>query len=195
MQRRKPENRRKIENAIKRLKRQGYTGRNPLKDERQELFCQEYLVDLNRSKAAVRAGYSEHAKHDIAYELMGNPKILIRIEYLKMERQKKLRFDQESVIKELQKVAFSNILDFVEVTKDGIKFKEDMNFDPVLYDKAGAVQELTSEKGKKTKIGIKLYDKIQALDKLMKHLDLYERARLQIEQEKLELLKIKNNPE
>lgn len=180
-----------LDGKVKRLKRQGYTGARPLANDKQEMFCQEYLVDLNVHRAGLRAGYD-----DAPYRLMQDPKVVIRIEYLKAERQRKLNVEQMMVVDELKRLAFSNILEFVDVDEKSLKFKQGMN-DPThpLFKNGGVIQELTVQDGKTRRIGIKLHDKIQALDKLMRHMDMFEKARLAIEQEKLELLKLKNAPE
>jgi phage terminase small subunit len=40
---------------------------------KQERFIQEYLVDLNGTQAAIRAGYSVHTAASIGWELLRNP--------------------------------------------------------------------------------------------------------------------------
>lgn len=193
---RSEEMKKKIERGVRRLKKQGYTGAHPLKSDKHERFCQEYLISLNQTKAAKAAGYADSVAGKKGSDLMAEPRVVIRIEYLKRKRQERMRLRQMRVVEELERIAFSNILDFCEVTSTGVRFKQEMNdVESELYKKAGVIQELSSEEGRKTKVGIKLYDKIQALDKLMRHLDLYERAKLQIEQEKLELQKMKQAPE
>lgn len=193
---RSEENKKKIEQGIKRLKAQGYTGKCALKNEKHERFCQEYLVTLNQTESAIRAGYSPTCAGKVGSNIMKDPKVLIRIEHLKQKRLEETQIRQTKVIKELEKIAMSNILDFVDVKPDGITFKEELSSpEEELYDKAAVIQEIGSQDGKTHKLSLKLYDKIQALDKLMRHMDLYERARLQIEREKLELMKLKNAPE
>lgn len=127
---------------------------------------------------------------------MYDPEIVLRISYLKRERQRKLQLDQMAVVDELKRLAFSNILDFVEVSEDELTFREGIN-DPnhPLNKNGGVIQELSIQNGRNAKVGVRLHDKIQALDKLMRHMDMFERARLEIEREKLELLKMKQAPE
>lgn len=70
---------------------------------RQQLFCEEYLKDLNAHASAVRAGYS--AKSDAAgSKLMANPMVAERIKELMQERVKRLHLDQDYVVKTLMEV-------------------------------------------------------------------------------------------
>ena len=48
-------------------------------NQKQEQFCQEYLVDLNATQAAIRAGYSKRTAATIGYENMRKPEITERI--------------------------------------------------------------------------------------------------------------------
>jgi phage terminase small subunit len=87
--------------------------RNHPINERQELFCREYLVDHNGTQAAVRAGYSKLSAHSQASYLLRQPKIKRRIEELAAEQHERvtLRADLtlERLINELSKIAFSDI--------------------------------------------------------------------------------------
>lgn len=72
---------------------------------KQELFCQEYLVDLNAAAAARRAGYSESTAKEIGYQNMEKPEIEARIEELVMARSKAVGVNQEFVLAELVTLA------------------------------------------------------------------------------------------
>jgi len=71
---------------------------------KQEFFCQEFLIDLNATKAAIRAGYSEASAGTISNENMQKPAILERIAELKAERSKKLAIDAQWVLQQAVKV-------------------------------------------------------------------------------------------
>lgn len=49
-------------------------------------FCQEYLLDLDATKAVRRAGYTTKYPNRVAYQLMENPAIRLCIDSLKIER-------------------------------------------------------------------------------------------------------------
>lgn len=191
MAEKKSKRQQQLDEEVEELLRQGKTGSKPLEVDRQERYCQEYIIDLSVVDAGVRAGYTGPP-----YRLMYDPEVILRISYLKRERQRKLQLDQMAVVDELKRLAFSNILDYVIVDEDKIEFRDGINDpDHPLNKNGGVIQELNIQSGKNKRLGIKLHDKIQALDKLMRHMDMFERARLEIEREKLELLKLKQAPE
>ena len=68
---------------------------------KQELFCIEYLVDLNGAQAAIRAGYSEKTAKEIASENLTKPNIADRIVELKAERVSRVLVDADYVVKGL----------------------------------------------------------------------------------------------
>ena len=70
----------------------------PLTD-KQELFCQEYLIDLNGTQAAIRAGYSEKTAAVIASENLIKPDIAARLKELMLERTESLEITTEYVLK------------------------------------------------------------------------------------------------
>ena len=65
---------------------------------KQELFCIEYLIDLNATQAAIRAGYSKHTAKDIGCENLAKPNISERIAELFTERTNKTKIDAEYVL-------------------------------------------------------------------------------------------------
>ena len=65
---------------------------------KQELFCIEYLIDLNATQAAVRAGYSKHTAKDIGCENLAKPNISEKIGELFTERANKTKIDAEYVL-------------------------------------------------------------------------------------------------
>ena len=71
---------------------------------KQELFCLEYLIDLNATKAAMRAGYSESSAYSIAGENMKKPEIIEKIAELKAERSKITKIDAQWVLVSAKKV-------------------------------------------------------------------------------------------
>jgi phage terminase small subunit len=70
----------------------------------QEAFCLEYIVDLNGSKAAIRAGYSEKTARQIASQLLTKLNIQDRIAELKEERSKRTKIDADWVLTSAKRV-------------------------------------------------------------------------------------------
>lgn len=75
--------------------------------DKQELFCLEYLRDLNRTQAAIRAGYSPDSAYSIGSENMSKPEIASRVKELMDKRSAEKLVDVyfviESLIENVQK--------------------------------------------------------------------------------------------
>ena len=71
---------------------------------KQQRFCDEYLIDLNATQAAIRAGYSKNAARQIGTENMSKPSIREYIEERMAEKEKSLIADQDEVLKYLTSV-------------------------------------------------------------------------------------------
>lgn len=85
---------------------------------RQERFIEEYLLDLNATRAAIRAGYSPRSAAACGWTLLQKPAIQDGIERAMEERRMRVSVDQDRVIEELAAVAFGNLTDFVRVERD-----------------------------------------------------------------------------
>ncbi|MFN3856552.1 MAG: terminase small subunit [Caulobacter sp.] len=140
-------------------------------------FCEEYLVDLNGTQAAIRAGYSRRTATSIASENLRKPHIADHIATLKAERSERTRITTDRVVQELGLLGFANMADYTTVQEDGsIVF----DFSGLDRDKAAAIGELTVEefmdgKGENARpvrrTRFKLSDKRGALVALLEHLE------------------------
>jgi len=71
---------------------------------KQESFCAEYMIDLNATQAAIRAGYSKNSARQIGSENLSKPAIADRIAELQAERGAKTELDAEWVLKRLKRI-------------------------------------------------------------------------------------------
>lgn len=85
---------------------------------RQQRFVDEYLIDLNGTQAAIRAGYAAGSADVSAAKLLGNARVSRSIAAAKEERAKKTGITQERVLRELELLAFSDHTHY-EVDDDG----------------------------------------------------------------------------
>ena len=69
---------------------------------KQERFCQEYVIDLNATRAAIRAGYSRKTARFIAAENLSKPNIKQAIAELQREFRERLEVTRESVTQQLR---------------------------------------------------------------------------------------------
>lgn len=82
--------------------------------DKQELFCREYLKDLNATQAAIRAEYSEKTAYSIGQENLTKPEIQSRIAELNAERMEKLEVDASYVLKRLVEIDQMDVLDILK---------------------------------------------------------------------------------
>ena len=68
---------------------------------KEQRFCEEYIVDLNATQAAIRAGYSRHSAHVIGWENIRKPEMMERIENAKAERSARVGVDAAWVLTRL----------------------------------------------------------------------------------------------
>lgn len=66
--------------------------------DKQEVFCLEYIIDLNATQAAIRAGYSEKTAQRIGSENLSKPLIQARIAELMQARIEKTKIDAVYVL-------------------------------------------------------------------------------------------------
>lgn len=91
-----------------------------LRTSKQALFCMEYIVDLNGTQAAIRAGYSSRTAKVQASQLLTKLNIQAAVQFLKEERAKKTEVTQEFVVNGL-KATFAKCMQAIPVLdKDGI---------------------------------------------------------------------------
>lgn len=90
--------------------------------EKQKRFCEEYLVDLNATQAALRAGYSEKTAYSIGDENLKKPEIQKYLRELMQERSQRTEVTADTVIRELKQIALA---EDVEISgRDKIKALE-----------------------------------------------------------------------
>lgn len=137
---------------------------------KQERFVEEYMVDLNATQAAIRAGYSKKTAKDIACQNLAKLNIQEAITEKRGKLSENTGITAERVLQEISKIALSDIRSLL----DG-----DGNIRPVADwddDAAAAVSGLdiqSSGAGAVTK-KIKQWDKLAALEKLGRHLNLFD---------------------
>lgn len=149
---------------------------------KQKTFVEEYLIDLNATQAAIRAGYSPDSAADIGYENLRKPEIRARIEKAMAERSKRTGINQDRVLMELARIGFAKITDVID--PDTAKVKENATEDDL-----ACIQSIKIKSGEYgTEREVKLYDKRSALVDIGKHLGMFkENVKLNVEvSEKLE---------
>lgn len=147
-------------------------------NDKQRRFCEEYLIDLNATQAAIRAGYSEASARQIGTENLSKPAVQSYISELQKERAERTQITADRVLREVANIAFSNIADFMHMNADGnVTWKSWDELTPDQTKLVSEVSQTVTESGGTAKINrkIKMYCKDTALYNLMRHLGLYEK--------------------
>lgn len=84
---------------------------------RQQAFCREYLIDLNGTKAAIRAGYSAKTANREAARLLSNVDIQKKISGLMSARSESLDIDAQTVLRALVEMAMMDVADLYDEHK------------------------------------------------------------------------------
>lgn len=134
-------------------------------------FCQEYLIDLNATQAAIRAGYSEDTAYSIGHENLRKPEIKEYLDTLQARAAAAADISQERVLQELKRIAFFDIRQIYAV--DGaLKPVRDLDDDTAAaITSVKSYEERTGEEDVEiigTVREVKMADKLKAIDSLCK---------------------------
>ena len=138
---------------------------------KQKIFVDEYLIDLNATQAAIRAGYSTETAAVIGCENLIKPNIKSSIDKALAERSKRTGVNADRIILELAKIAFVNPTDVINM--DEATVKGDANRDDTAAISSVKVKTIPTEDGNITEREVKTYDKIKALELLGKHMGMF----------------------
>ncbi|MGI4802893.1 MAG: terminase small subunit [Janthinobacterium lividum] len=143
------------------------------------MFVQEYLVDLNATQAAIRAGYAADSASVEGCRLLADAKVAAALAEAMEVRAVRIGISQDRIAAELSKLGFSNMLDYLTIPEDG-----DVSVDltKLTRDQAAALAEVTTEEvttgggdNRQTtkRVKIKLSDKRAALVELGRHVGMF----------------------
>ena len=141
---------------------------------KEERFCQEYVMWLNATKAAVNAGYSEKTARSIGNQILTKLDIKKRIEYLKNNLAETSAISALRISKEHEKIAF---MDSGQIRNGWMTLKD---FESLTDEQKSCIQEITTKQVKRINddgdlildewVKLKLYDKQKSLDSLSRML-------------------------
>lgn len=161
--------------------------------EMRERFCQEYIIDLNATQAAIRAGYSEKTATSQGQRLLTFVEVQDRLAELMRERSERTQITQDMVLEEIALIAFSNVADYAHVVeKQVVKTVKgepvplvDMDGNPLMFKTVEPVltKELTEKQQRALAVikegregfEIKTHNKLEALKLLGVHLGMWNK--------------------
>ncbi len=171
---------------------------------KQRLFVDEYLLDLNATQAAIRAGYSTRRATEIGYQLLQRPEVAQAIQAAMAERSKRTEVEADYVIRRLREIDEMDVLDILE---DDGSFRSIRDWPRAWRQFLSGIEiaELFEGRGDDRRIAgvlrkVKWPDKLRNLELLSRHVGT-ESAALDLELKRLDVakkraeLKLLENPE
>lgn len=171
---------------------------------KQRLFVDEYLIDLNATQAAIRAGYSIRRATEIGYQLLQRPEVAQAIQAAMAERSKRTEVEADYVIRRLREIDEMDVLDILE---DDGSFRSIRDWPKAWRQFLSGIEiaELFEGRGDDRRIAgvlrkVKWPDKLRNLELLSRHVGT-ESAALDLELKRLDVakkraeLKLLENPE
>jgi len=135
-------------------------------------FIEEYLVDLNATQAAIRAGYSPESAYSIGDENLKKPVIKNAIDKALAERSRRTGINQDRILLELAKIAFLNPIDVIDM--DEATIRGDANREDTAAIASVKVKTIPTPDGNIVEREVKTYDKLKALEQIGRHLGMWK---------------------
>ncbi|HEV2546316.1 MAG TPA: terminase small subunit [Stellaceae bacterium] len=136
---------------------------------KQRRFVIEYLIDMNATQAALRAGYSKKNPKPIAWELLHKrPAVAEAISKELAAREKRILISGDRVLQQLARIAFADVRELAQAGDDGVDVT---SLKTLSDDLAAAIVEL-SVNGKTVRLKL---SRIEALKALARHLGLFDK--------------------
>lgn len=139
--------------------------------EKQKIFADEYLIDLNATRA-YKVAYPSVKKDETAAQagsrMLRNVKVAAYIQERMEERQKRTEITQDRVLEELAAIAFAKATDYAEIKGECVRIKDTDTLDEQ------QIRAIAGIKEGKFGIELKLNDKEKALELLGRHLGMFK---------------------
>ena len=135
---------------------------------KQQRFVEEYLIDLNATQAAIRAGYSENTAKEIGCENLTKPNIQKAIEEAKKARSEETKIDASYVLKRLVEIDQMDVLDIMD---DQMNLKPLKEWPKIWRQYISNLENFELSGGDGFIKKIKWPDKIKNLELIGKHVD------------------------
>lgn len=139
--------------------------------QKRKIFVQEYLIDFNVTRAAKAAGYSEKTAHVTGHYLLKDPKVQAAIQDAMQARIERTQVTQDRVVKELAKLAFSDMRNFARWGPGGVELKDSRTLSDEDSACVAEISQVDTQYG--VNLRFKLYDKSKALEMLGRHLGMF----------------------
>lgn len=146
--------------------------------DKRKRFCEEYVIDCDATKAAIRSGYSPKAADSQGCKLIADAECIKYIRHLQKEIADRNEVTADMVVQELKAIGFYNVQDLVDTSDNLLKIKKLTRHQakPIVGIENSVTYSGTGKKRRKiTTTKIKLADKVNALMLLGKHTGVFEK--------------------
>lgn len=140
--------------------------------DKEQRFVDEYLIDLNATQAAIRAGYSTSAARTQSYLLLQKSKIRDAVEAKMAVRARRTGVNQDRVVRELARIAFLNMTDVIDM--DDATIIHGATKEDTAAIASVKVKKIPTKEGDIVEREIKVADKLKALELLGKHFGMFQ---------------------
>lgn len=138
--------------------------------DKQKRFVEEYLIDLNATQAAIRAGYSPKTANEQGNRLLTNVSVQTELNKQMAKRSKRTGVTQDRVVRELAKIAF---LDMTQVVDSYGRIRNDATPEDRACIESIKYKSSSGDQGESVEREVKVASKLKALELLGKHLGMY----------------------
>lgn len=141
---------------------------------KQQLFLTEYLIDMNATQAAIRAGYSEHSAYSCGQRMLKNVEIQAAIQ----QKLNDSAMKSDEILQKLTEIARADMGDFLDVSSMAFqlnlnKAKEQDKLKLIKKIKQFTVIKNGKDDEENTRIEFELLDQLRALELLGKYRKLF----------------------
>ena len=133
---------------------------------KQQRFVEEYLIDLNATQAAIRAGYSEKTAKSVGHENLTKPDIAKAIQEAQNKRTEQTQIDSAYVLKRLVEIDQMDVLDIM--VDDG-NVKPLRDWPKIWRQYISNIETISMDDGEGWLKKIKWPDKVKNLELIGKH--------------------------
>ena len=141
---------------------------------KQARFCEEYIVDLNGTQAAIRAGYSAKTATETAARLLIYVNVQANIAKLQQARSERTQIEADQVINEFGSIAFGSLKGLIEIKDGKLTITDSTKWTPQQWAYIKDVKKTSDS------VSITTHSKTSALESLGKHLGMFSDINLAI---------------
>jgi phage terminase small subunit len=145
--------------------------------QKQKCFVEQYLIDLNATQAAIRAGYSRKTAMEQGYQLLQKTSVSSAIQDAMQERSRRTQITQDRVLEELMAIGFANIYDAFSTENGRLGYKSIDEFPENIQKAILEIAYVPAADGTTKITRLKLACKVKALGLIVRHLGLLNVAK------------------